>query len=689
MGTFTKEPETAIQYRSDTTISAQIVEQFPKFSAIVLAFLRSGYLSRGLSPQLFHYWIQFIRSVILNEDLDRHAAFGKILEAVPFLDVSGILHEGWMNLKLIGGLVQFFGLKHPDAGLAASYYSLHTSFVQTLATGHISDLEGKARNFLSIVPKVSVDLYTRIQAIWPAVARLFLHLANLQLLQVLVRSLRLDLGIECPDPLIFGCFFANFTMSICWSMERCGKTGLLQTLHTKLIGRLQEVIGQQLKKPPSLLTSPMDQFLVPFATELEAVRQHWTPSLLADLAAKARPFLLSLMSSLADSRNSSLLPNVGKIEEISELMSIKADDVFIILAQVYSVFRGIQFDSQTQREAANGFKRILDFGISFSLVLTQLACSQLFISKIICEKETPLKLAPSGKSEPITENQIFNLPTLLVELEGLCDDERLVHKVRELTASIRRSISEVLNEHEGGLLVTWQELMHQNQQLLAQLDERREEANQQRIAFLRAQRQMANVFKERNRELEQVKKRVNTRMIELEKVRADVAQRRSWRAELLAEIDRDGPEGSAMVAETARKVHVEEADLSSLNRIVKELIEANAKLREKVKGEMRTQESAGEVAAAEEEEEGMTEEMETAIEVRAFAGLDEFKATDWSSDEAYRRSANALLRAINDLVWLQKMKQERERRIRRRIAAMRQSVVNTRSALMRLLENEI
>jgi hypothetical protein len=104
---------------------------------------------------------------------------------------------------------------------------------------------------------------------------------------------------------------------------------------------------------------------------------------------------------------------------------------------------------------------------------------------------------------------------------------------------------------------------------------------------------------------------------------------------------------------------------------------------------MKKQEFAGEVAAAEEEEEGMTEEIETAIEARAFAGLDEFKAADWSSDEAYRRSANTLLRAINDLVWLQKVKQERERRIKRKIAAMRQSMANTRSALMQLLENEM
>jgi hypothetical protein len=81
-----------------------------------------------------------------------------------------------------------------------------------------------------------------------------------------------------------------------------------------------------------------------------------------------------------------------------------------------------------------------------------------------------------------------------------------------------------------------------------------------------------------------------------------------------------------------------------------------------------------EVAAAEEEEEGMTKEMEATIQARAFARFDEFKVINWSSDKTHRRRANVLFRTINDLVWLHKTTQEKERRI----AAVRRSVANTR-----------
>jgi hypothetical protein len=703
---FAKEPETPIQYRQDTTISALVVENFPRFSAALLSFAKFGMLSRERTPHLFLYWIQFIRSVILNEEVDRPQTFRKLLESIPFPDFSPLLYESMLNLKLIGGLVSYHAFAHPDEDctpLTSGYYSLQAAFLQTLASGNgdYTDLDAKSKSFLAVAPRISATLFAQIERLWPFVARLILTLSTFQTFQLMVRLLRVDLLVDGPEPPVFGCFFVNYVVATMRTLDRAAGTDLLPRGLAASHARFDATIHAQLASAPPLITSSIDQFLAPFAVELENAKKSWTVALTDDIPILAGPHLLSLISGIAVRGNQNHLQTIQKLEEVGELiMGHEGLDAFAVLSQVFSIFQGIspELTNARPREAANQFRRILEYGLFVLSGVAQLANADMFLAKILCEKQ----VAPEIVRRQQITSEVDRLPGLLAELESAVADDQIGPAKAEFVEALGGAIAGMLSDEAHRGLEEGQLLIQENRILFERLRQKREEANRQRIAFLRFQRAMLTTLDEQQRDYDMVRSRIARKTLKLERANAEITQKEAFRADLNKAVEEMHQAPAAVAGHQGDAEKLPEpssdADLASLNQTLRTAMQENTKMRDQLtsrglKIERGLKDFQGEVAVLQDDDndadDEITEEMQNKIEEKVLASADAFRSEQWTDDPDYERMALDLLRGIDRLICLHQTRKEKTKRLKNRISAINRSVANTRSALMGILDDDL
>jgi hypothetical protein len=160
--TQTHEPEASVQHRQETTISAATVDHFPYFSRIILLILRTGFLQSGGVGHLLKPWMQFIRSVIFNAEVDRRQTFTSMVAAILNINLSVSLHEAWLTLKLIEVYVH----AHPPADTA--FRRLHVFLIQSLCSGQgiTPEYFAKCPIFLALQPEILIILATNVVRLW-------------------------------------------------------------------------------------------------------------------------------------------------------------------------------------------------------------------------------------------------------------------------------------------------------------------------------------------------------------------------------------------------------------------------------------------------------------------------------------------------------------------------------------------
>jgi hypothetical protein len=138
-------------------------------------------------------------------------------------------------------------------------------------------------------------------------------------------------------------------------------------------------------------------------------------------------------------------------------------------------------------------------------------------------------------------------------------------------------------------------------------------------------------------------------------------------------------------------------DLLLLNKELQQGIALNQQLREalaveEVLPDQKTDEFRGIVAVLradeDDEDDGVTEELQTGIIENSFRALDSYKNADWSNQNEYRRASLDLVKHFERLMCLKRLKAEKRKKLRNRITAIKQSVVTCKSALMQLLSDE-
>jgi hypothetical protein len=611
-----------------------------------------------------------------------------------------------LNLNLIGGLVSYHAFAHPDEDctpLTSGYYSLQAAFMQMLASGNgdYTDLDAKSKSFISIAPRISGTLFTQIERLWPFVARLILTLCTFQTFQLMVRLLRVDLLIDGPEPPIFGCFFINYVVATVRTLDRAAGTDLLPRDLAASHAKLDVTIHAQLASAPPFIASSVDQFLTPFAVELENAKKSWTVALIDDLPMLAGPHLLNLMSGIAVSGNQNLSRTIQKLEEVSQLMmGVEGLDAFAVLSQIFSIFQGISagLTSPRPREAANHFRKVLEYGLFVLSGVAQLANADIFLAKILCEKQVPPEIVRGRQ----TMNEVRHLPGLLAELESAVEDDQVGPAKEEFIDALRGAIAGMLSDEAHRGLDEGQALIQENRILFDRMRRKREEANRQRITFLKSQRAMLTTLYERQRDHDVVKSRMAMKTLELERLKAEVTQKKAWRVDLSEAVDemRREPAAVAHHQEDAEKQPEpsSDCDLASLNQILRAAIQNNIKMRNELasrgfKLERGLKDFQGEFAVLQSDDSDLddeiTEEIQNKIEENVLASVEALRSEQWTDGPDYERMALDLLRGIDRLICLHQTRKEQTKKLKNRISAINRSVANTRSALMQMLDDEL
>jgi hypothetical protein len=247
-----------------------------------------------------------------------------------------------------------------------------------------------------------------------------------------------------------------------------------------------------------------------------------------------------------------------------------------------------------------------------------------------------------------------------------------------------------------------QALIQENRILFDRLRQKREEANRQRIAFLKSQRALLTTLYERQRDHDVVKSRVAMKTLELKKLKTEVTQKKAWRADLSQTFEemRQEPAAVAHHQEDAEKPPEpsSDSDLASLNQILRAAIQDNIEMRTELASRGLTLERGlkdfqGEAAVLlsddSDVDDEITEEMQNRIEEHVLASVEAFRNEQWTDGPDYERMALDLLRGIDRLLCLHQTRKEKTKKLKDRISAINRSVANTRSALMHMLNDEL
>jgi hypothetical protein len=350
-------------------------------------------------------------------------------------------------------------------------------------------------------------------------------------------------------------------------------------------------------------------------------------------------------------------------------------------------------------------QQIFEYGILVNVVLYQLAIAEFFVARLIHEKQLIPSVEPRGTMRPLDiSQQLEELPGLLSELIDSANGTVRADCI-QLASTVRVQLNEILHSplrpDLSREISEGHRLIEQNELLMQQFLDKKEEANRQRMVFLQRQQSMVGQLRQHQRERDAVRSRVHAKTAELNRLKAACHFHREQIATLLTEkTDRTAPVvPNVEEPEVIVKADPSETpDLSVLSRQLREALELNRQLRAELaedapESDQQVDEFRGLIAVLrddqDDEDDGLTDELQENIIQDVFRAFDVYKHADWTNPEEFRIASVELMRHAERLICLKKLKEERRRKLRNRIDALKQSVVTCKSALMGLLGDDL
>lgn len=711
---FGKEPDIPLKYRSDASISAGIATYFPRFSVCLMSFLKSGII-KPPSPAFFRRWLEFMRSVILNENLDRTAAFMKLLESIPLLDMSSILKDAIFNLKLIGSKVYYFEKCHKDkdcSKLIEAFSDMQQAFIHMFVAGSPGGaaLGRKSQQFLKKVMDVSEDLYLEVQRLWPAIAKMLVQVATLVNFDEITRILRADLNLEPDDRTFFSCFFANFVFCTVSAMTSVRVGDLLPDVADN-IKRFQEAVNRVLANHTFMLVQNQDAWRPCLERTQEIVKQYWRPDFVENLGERARTYFMRLMALATNSEIRDVDAGVKKLMKVNELLAALEDnrdiDRFTILAEIKSVFANIELSKDIEDDVKK-FMTIIDFGLMTFFVLSLLAINDMFISQFHVTKSLDYVLPVADVRKPHRfPSTIYKIPSVIDSLEQQLSAlesagesphsmmEQLRTAVREMTDDITNYVRRSRPEAGGKLKALIQEHHH----LMRVLELKKKQQKEARSAWVDGEHARLAAVARDKQELDRLRCENRRRNTELSTLVQTIAWRQQANATLeqqLAEYDRAlACESGVAPGRTRKERAVDTTDLEELKELGRQLSEVTSEhsnlkaklevLRWKLgitKKRRRSKRNVVPVAQA-----PYLSVNTDDIEEPLLNALARYKSTTWTDAEPYKTNAALVMQEIERAMACFLVQHFNNAAVRAELDSRRGSVATTRSALLKLLED--
>jgi hypothetical protein len=327
---------------------------------------------------------------------------------------------------------------------------------------------------------------------------------------------------------------------------------------------------------------------------------------------------------------------------------------------------------------------------------------------LICDRQAIPTLEPKTLARaPETSAALEELPGLLAALVNSAP-EACRNDCLQLSSLIREQMLDTLRSpmRSEGMreLSEAERLLEQNEILMRQLVEKKEEAGKQKAAALHEQQGLVEQLRKAQKERDTVQARVNAKEAELKRLRA-ACQLQQEHLDLLM-LAQSEPE-IGPIAQTGIDEHLpigpempatQVPDLSALAKELDQALAVNQQLREElaaqgIVADQEVSEFRGIMAVFHEDEDdeddGVTPELQEQIIEDAYRALDVYKHGDCTNEEEFGQRSIELIRSMERVVGVKVLKDERMRKLKNRIAAIKNSVITCKSALMDLIGDDL
>lgn len=657
---------------------------FFQLASGVFAYLSLGrehWRLTAIDDSFFKRFLTLAKTLVRGEDnSERRTAFLGVLEALPVCRVPWVFNKGLLHFRTVGSKLQWFEYKHPEcdcSDVADAYYQVqHELFdVLTIRNTNFSPLKSAIDHFWTILKQTSHCLYNDIRVIWEKVDAMVKLLETLFKIDEALKDFGKDL---CQDlrGYIFEWIYSNMVLSAVHTMSSASAKG-------KFTSEIADGIDQ-LRTCLSLSTVPNAAFdPLPIVLTVEAVRQSWSEAMLDGISSRARVSLITFITFIGSSSlfdKEYVFQILARIDDLLNKLDTESVEIdkFSILIEIRDIFpQAILRRIQVPNEVITDFMKHIDYGL---LVLT--GVYELGLCSLLGEKVSDrirasdladrCQVKDAAVDADTTAENIMSILAQMQELEniGKQGSDELQTAIQKMGTITKHKLDSVFRGGGDQMLGDYtRKMCATNDERIHSLLDRREEYEAEKAAWVKANEPfLGEVLNTQALALEKLKIENRKKAEILRELEAEIA----WRK---VQIDGESPnpheESAPSVEDTSDPCNIEKIRLQlALEQEKNEMLKSELAV---FKYEFDAKSS-------------QNPESDQDIERKLFDAVHTYRDTNMESELDLRRHSRELLEALDKVA-------VRTGKIRLRINAMdkkakslSQTVSQTRSALMELLE---
>lgn len=424
-------PETS----NEKFMKASFTDSFSLFSNEIIFMLKSDNLKIDISPSFFKEWLGFMRSIILNELMDRKETFAKMTNQIPFIDYSRVIRKALLNYQKINAMVykainslkishskeseiMLQSIKDKEKKYNEESLSLKMLMLNLIVSFKFENMNTET-NLISAILNISSELYQQIQKNWIKLIQFFRFYENFYKLLKVTQELRNDFKIdkkEFPSGL---CQYVNLAMCINLSLLEISKSDYISNELKMIISEFNETIRRTNSLFRMLLIENVkvleEAIYIPIILKMQDLEKALVQTNILQFTNKVRtifahalPIIASVSTDQFYSRCEEMVKDILSL--VDSIEDDKIENKFNILYNIKCKIKPFkQFQEPFLIDFYNQLKISVNCELNLSFIKSLIAIHNLFLLSITSDNQRITSLLSSKSS---SFHKINNLPPI-------------------------------------------------------------------------------------------------------------------------------------------------------------------------------------------------------------------------------------------------------------------------------------
>jgi hypothetical protein len=670
---------------------------FVRISRAVLAVLSANMRPVQIHTTFVQAWVNAFGAMLACKDDKSSQDYANVFSrSIPFFDLSKLMHDALLELKVVESELKYWKYKKPDVDCKAAFraFAELQSFVwKVLISGETSldQFRNKQQLLLTEYSKLSNRLLVIGQECMNPVTALMNQICFVQDLHLVLDECRPR--DETKEPMNL---FANFVLSILRGMTyACRLYHVPKDVCDNYIN-MARAADSDLKDPSFTYVDHLKMCFESFSQGCEVAKGLWTLKLLESMGDELRcqsEALLGLMHG-SNKREIEKLLKIARLSAMFDDTENRPLDQFTILSQIRKHLSALKGGWNTVRnQVVESFLDVVLSGIRIIMVVEELKIADVFIAR---KWNDMFHGTQPDAPRPLRMQSSFELPYLLEKFEKEIEhNPQVIGPGRELVRLAREFLArQVRDVNINGVI----RMAAMDQRIcLERIQEKKRELQVARVNWLENQVASAKELIEMKDRLDSLRSENFRLQNDIQKIKIQIQLKLETKQQVIQN-QRDAakmndwelmqlkpPEGFGTL-----KPQTGEAIFPDLSSELNVLIAENLELRRELgmDAEENPAPISGKISALTEDL-ALVEEIDVeGVENDLLEALDEFKRAKWTDREVYRKTVMNFMAKLNVMMDLDRVQQERNRKLKGQIEAMDNMMSETKSALMKALEEE-